>query len=61
MLFSFRKRYDGRPGLVQDLLGRGRRLRDARVRPHGHLHQLRQAARRVPNLQAVRRPSCEDF
>lgn len=46
---------------MQDLLGRGRGLRDAGVRPHGHLHKLRKATGRVPHLQAVRRQGCQNF
>ena len=46
---------------MQDLLGRGRGLRHAGVRPHGHLHKLWKAARGVPHLQAVRRQSRQNF
>lgn len=45
----------GRRQPVPDLHGRGDRLRAAGVRPHGHLHQVRQEDERVPHLPAVRR------
>lgn len=45
----------GRWQPVPDLHGRRDRLRAAGVRPHGHLHQVRQEDERVPHLPAVRR------
>lgn len=62
ILFYFsREREHGRHRLMQDLLGRRSGLRHVRVRPHGNVHQLRQAACRVPHLQAVHRPSGQDL
>lgn len=39
---------------VQDLHGRRHRLRPAGVRPHGDVHQVREAHERVPHLPPVR-------
>ena len=46
---------------MQDLLGQPGGLRYARVRPHVHLHRVRQAHGRVSNLSAIRGQGCEDF
>ena len=43
---------------MPNLHGRRHRLRLARVRAHGHLHQVRQAHERVSHLPAVRGARC---
>jgi len=48
--------HGGQP--LQNLHGRTHRLRPARMRPHGHLHQMWEADERMPHMQAVRDKGC---
>jgi hypothetical protein len=59
--FHYRKRQPRGRGPVQDLHGQPGGLRDARVRPHVHLYQLRKANVRVSHLQAVCSKGSQDI